>query len=62
MVDEREEKMKALANDILEQCQKQGLTFSEMRTLSTMLHVKWDEARDRAMEKAGDYRFTAELF
>lgn len=35
-----EDKLKALANDILEQCQKQGLTFSEMRTLSAMLHVK----------------------
>ena len=57
-----EDKLKALANDILEQCQKQGLTFSEMRTLSAMLHVKSNEARDRAMEKAGDYRFTAELF
>lgn len=61
-MDEREDKMKALANDIMDMCQKQGLTFSEMRTLSTMLHVKWDEARDRAMEKAGDYRFTAEPF
>lgn len=57
-----EEKIKALANDIMDMCQKQGLTFSEMRTLSTMLHVKWDEARDRAMKKAGDYRFTAEPF
>lgn len=51
-----DDKLKALANDILEQCQKQGLTFSEMQTLLTVLHVKWDEARDRTMEKAGDYR------
>ena len=57
-----DEKMKTLANDIMNMCQRQGLTFSEMRILSTVLHAKWDEARDRAMEKAGDYRFTAEPF
>ncbi len=56
------EKIKALANDIMDMCQRQGLTFSEMRTLSTMLRVKWGEARDCAMEKAGDYQFTAEPF
>ncbi len=44
-----DEKMKALANDIMDMCQRQGLTFSEMRTLSDMIHIKWDEARDRAM-------------
>ncbi len=56
------EKIKALANDIMDMCQRQGLTFSEMRTLSDMIHIKWSEAQDRAMEKAGDYRFTAEHF
>ncbi len=56
------EKIKALANDIMDMCQRQGLTFSEMRTLSDVIHIKWDEARDRAMKKAGDYRFTAEHF
>lgn len=56
------EKIKALANDIMDMCQRQGLTFSEMRILSDMIHIKWDEARDRAMEKAGGHRFTAEHF
>jgi len=56
------EKIKALANDIMDMCQRQELTFSEMRTLSDMIHIKWDEARDRAMKKARNYRFTAEHF
>lgn len=55
-MDEREEKMKALANDILEQCQKQELTFQEMKTLLMIMGVRVEEGRARAMEEAGNYK------
>ena len=61
-VDEREDKMKALANDILEQCQKQGLTFSETRTLLMIMGQRVDEGRDRAMEEAGGCKLSFRPF
>lgn len=48
-----DEKLKTLANDILEQCQKQGLTFRETKTLLTIMEQRVEEGRDRAMEEAG---------
>lgn len=57
-----DEKMKALANDILEQCQGQGLTFQQVRMLLVVLIQRVDEAKEHAMEEAGEHRFKAVLF
>lgn len=57
-----DEKMKALANSILEQCQKQGLTFQQTKTLMMILAQRVEEAKERAMEEAGEHRFKAMLF
>lgn len=62
MVDEREDKMKALANDILEQCQKQGLTFQETKTLLMLMEQRVNEGRDCAMEEAGGYKLSFRPF
>lgn len=39
-----DEKMKALANDILEQCQKQGLTYSQVSSLLTAMQTRCSDA------------------
>ena len=39
--------MKALANDILAKCQKQELSYGEMRILFAVLLVRLDEAKGR---------------
>lgn len=40
-----DETMKALANDILAKCQKQELSYNEMRTLICMLSGRLESAR-----------------
>lgn len=58
-VDKVDEKMKALANGILEQCQEQELTFQQVRTLLMLLEQRVDEAKECAMEEAGKHKFKA---
>lgn len=41
------EKMKALANDILEQCQEQGLTYYQVWLLLTSLQARHSDAVSR---------------
>lgn len=57
-----EEKMKALANDILKQCQEQGLTFQETKTLLIMMRQRVEEGREAAMEEAGKYKLKFRAF
>lgn len=40
-----DEKTKALANDIIEQCQKQGLSFKQMDLLLLSLKVRVGDAK-----------------
>lgn len=51
-----DEKMKTLANSILEQCYEQGLTFQQARTLMMVITQRIDEAKERAMKEAGKDR------
>lgn len=53
------EKLEALANDIMEQCQKQGLTCREVGTLFTMIRSR---AADQEMSAADKVLFTAKHF
>lgn len=47
-VDERGEKLKALANDIMKQCQKQGLTRREVQNLLIMIDAR---SREETIKK-----------
>lgn len=57
-----DEKMKALANDILEKCQKQGLTFRETTLVLDMAKQRAYEGKERAMEEAGEYKLKFKAF
>ncbi len=50
------EKLGALANDILEKCQKQGLTFQETKTLLMIMEQRVEEGREKAWEDAGEHK------
>lgn len=50
------EKLRALANDILEKCQKQGLTFQETKTLLMIMEQRVEEGREKAWKDAGEYK------
>ena len=52
--------MKALANDILEQCQKQGLTYSQVWELLTALQIRCSESVS-SMQKRMESETIAEL-
>ena len=57
-----DEKMKAIANDILEKCQKQGLTFWETTLVLDMAKQRVYEGREEAWEKAGEYKLKFRRF
>lgn len=49
-----DEKTKALANDIIEKCQKQGLSFQQMDALLLNLSVKLQNAKKELTKLAVD--------
>lgn len=49
-----DEKTKALANDIIEQCQKQGLSFRQMDALLLNLSAKLQSAKKELTKLAVD--------
>lgn len=57
-----EGKIETLANDILEKCQKQGMTFQEMKILLIMMQQRVEEGRAAAMEEAGKYKLKFRAF
>ena len=56
------EKLRALANDILEKCQKQGLTFQETQTLLMSMEQRVEEGREKAWKDAGEYKLKFRTF
>ena len=56
------EKLRALANDILEKCQKQGLTFQETKTLLMIMEQRVEEGREKAWKDAGEYKLKFRTF
>lgn len=57
-----DERLKALANDILEKCQKQGLTFHETALVLDIAKQRAYEGKERAMEDAGEYKLKFKPF
>lgn len=57
-----DEKKKVLANGILEQCQKQGLTFQETKALLMIAVQRVEEGQNRSMEEAGGYKLKFQPF
>lgn len=45
-----DEKTKALANDIMEECQKQGLSFKQMDTLLMNITMRLQSAKAELLE------------
>ena len=56
------DKLETLANDILEKCQKQGLTFQVTKTLLMLMDQRVCEGKERAMEEAGEYKLKFRRF
>jgi len=50
------ENMKSLANNILDQCQQQGLTFRDTKLLLDLMKQRVVEGQECVMEEAGDYQ------
>lgn len=46
------DRVKTLANDIMEQCQKQGLTLQEMESLLGLLGLRMGDSKRNAVDKA----------
>lgn len=51
------EKVRTLANDIMQQCQKQGFTIQDVESLMLLISLRLNESRRIAQEKALDYAF-----
>lgn len=51
------EKVRTLANDIMQQCQKQGFTIQDMESLMLLISLRLNESKRIAQEKALDYAF-----
>jgi len=51
-----DENMKSLANNVLDQCQQQGLTFRDTKLLLDLIKQRVCEGQEHAMEEAGDYQ------
>ena len=52
-----DEKVKALANDIMQQCQKQGFTIQDMESLMLLISLRLNESKRIAKKKALDCAF-----
>ena len=52
-----DEKVKALANDIMQQCQKQGFTIQDMESLMLLISLRLNESKRIAQKKALDCAF-----
>lgn len=51
------EKVKTLANDIMQECQKQGFTIQDVESLMLLISLRLNESKQIAQERAFDYAF-----
>lgn len=58
----KNEKLKAVANDILAKCQEQGLSYDEMWELLTALRSQVEQARMNAIKTATAQKAVVKTF